>query len=309
MLTLVTAFSFIVVVTLVLSGYYVVTAESPLEQRVRSLVPEPAAQPQKQKAGRFGRFLRPLLASLGQYGLGGNEASLRQTLSVAGIRGTNATALFVGLRTALGLGPALLVLVPRISSGMPLGTTLLYAGLAWAAGHILANLLLKRRAGIRARLVSEALPDALDLMVVCLEAGLSLTATIARVGAERSKMDDPLGQEFEQLALELREGRSREGALRAFGDRNGVEDLKALAALIIQSDRLGASMGKTLRAHADVMRTKRRQRAEEETRKLPIKILFPLALFILPSLFVVVLGPAFLHLAHFVKEITPALKR
>jgi tight adherence protein C len=92
-------------------------------------------------------------------------------------------------------------------------------------------------------------------MVVCLEAGLGLNATIARVGEERSAMRDALGEEFALVAMELREGRSREDSLRALGERNGVEDLKSLSGLIIQSDRLGASMAKTLRSHADVLRT------------------------------------------------------
>jgi tight adherence protein C len=114
-------------------------------------------------------------------------------------------------------------------------------------------------------------------------------------------MDDPLGKEFNQVAFEMRGGRSREDALRALGARNGSDDLKALAALIIQSDRLGASMAQTLRSHADLLRTKRRQRAEEASRRLPIKMLFPLALFILPALFIVTTGPAILILRDLTK--------
>src|SRR5262249_12361470 len=120
-------------------------------------------------------------------------------------------------------------------------------------------------------------------------------------GEERAALDDPLGNEFAQVAFEIRSGRSREEALRALGSRNGVEDLKALAALIIQSDKLGASMAKTLRAHADLLRVKRRQRAEEMARKLPIKVLFPLATMLLPPLFIMVAGPAFLKLKDLVK--------
>jgi tight adherence protein C len=141
-------------------------------------------------------------------------------------------------------------------------------------------------------------------MVVCLEAGLGLNATIARVGHERGAMNDPLGAEFDQVALEIRGGRTREQALRALGERNGLDDLKALAALVIQSDRLGASMANTLRVHADLLRTKRRQRAEEAARKLPIRMLFPLALFILPALFIVVGGPAFLTFRAFIGTMT-----
>ena len=178
------------------------------------------------------------------------------------------------------------------------------AALAWAAGHLGANFWLGRRTRSRTRRITDALPDCLDLMVVCLESGLGLNSTIARVGEERATMNDPLGNEFSLLALELREGRSREEALRAFGERNGVEDLKALSALIIQSDRLGASMSKTLRAHADLVRVKRRQRAEEASRKLPVKMLFPLALFILPPLFITTAGPALLILKDLFKVIS-----
>ena len=141
-------------------------------------------------------------------------------------------------------------------------------------------------------------------MVVCLEAGLGLNATIARVGEERATLNDALGDEFRQVSLEMRSGRSREDALRALGARNGSDDLKALVALMIQSDKLGASMAQTLRSHADLLRTKRRQRAEEAARKLPIKMLFPLALLILPTIFVVTAGPAFILLGDLVKIIS-----
>src|SRR5206468_3664168 len=106
----------------------------------------------------------------------------------------------------------------------------------------------------RVQELTTALPDTLDLMVTCLEAGLGLNAAIARIGEERSGINDALGREFAQVAFELRSGRTREDALRGLGDRNGVEDLKALAGLIIQSDRLGASMAQTLRSHADRLR-------------------------------------------------------
>jgi tight adherence protein C len=200
------------------------------------------------------------------------------------------------VRTLLSVVPALAILVPAVTAGRPLRTAVLAAAVVWAAGRSGAALWLKRRGHRRARQISAALPDALDLLVVCLEAGLGLNAAIARVGVERGTLDDPLGRELAQVALELNTGRSREEALRALGSRNGVEDLQALTALIVQSDRLGASMTRTLRVHADMLRTKRRQRAEEAARKLPIKVLLPLAVFILPALFIVAAGPALLRL-------------
>jgi len=243
-----------------------------------------------------------MLLAVGKLGFGGNEQGLTQMLAVAGYRSPNSIALFLGIRTVLSLGPAAIVFLTSVSRGMPLAKSLVLAFLAWGLGHVLCNYFLRRRANTRRRTLIVSLPDALDLMVVSLEAGLGLNATIARVGEERSAMNDPLGEEFGEVARELREGRSREEALRGLGDRNGVDDLKSLSGLIIQSDRLGASMAKTLRAHADVLRTKRRQRIEEEARKLPIKMLFPLAFFIFPSLFLVAVGPAVLKLGEFFSQ-------
>jgi tight adherence protein C len=303
MLTLVTLITFLVAMGVILSGYYLVTAESAATQRLRQLVPGTpgTAKVDAPRDRRGNGIVARLLAVVGQYSLGGDDSSLTHSLSVAGIRTRNAAATFVGTRLILSVGPALFVLVTQVSSGKPMGRSVLFAAVAWFYGHILVNYWLKRRARRRMRLIELALPDALDLMVVCLEAGLGLNATIARVGEERSSMNDPLGDEFNQVSLELREGRSRDECLRALGERNGVDDLKSLCTLVIQSDRLGASMAKTLRAHADVLRTKRRQRAEEQARKLPIKILFPLAAFILPPLFVIATGPALLRIREIVK--------
>jgi len=250
----------------------------------------------REGSGRLGQ----LVAAIGSHGVGA-DSSLAQRLSVAGYRRANAAALFLGVRTLISVGPALVVLVPAVSSGKPLGRALATAGLLWLEGHMLPNLWLKRRARARVAKITAALPDALDLMVVCLEAGLGLNATIARVGEERSNIADILGAEFAQVALELRNGRTREDALRALGARNGTDDLKALVALIIQSDKLGASMARTLRTHSDLLRTKRRQRAEEAARKLPVKMLLPLATLILPPLFIVTTGPALLGLGELTK--------
>src|SRR5262249_27777315 len=150
-----------------------------------------------------------LLALLGRFSFGGGrEKSLAQRLSYAGIRGPSSLLLFLGVRTVLSFGPALLVLMPRVSSGQPLGRSLVLAGLAGAAGHVLMNVWLGGRVARRTRRIQEALPDALDLMTTCLEAGLGLNATISRIGEERATMDDALGREFSQVAFELRSGRT-----------------------------------------------------------------------------------------------------
>jgi tight adherence protein C len=296
MVIIITLAAFAIVTGVVLSGFYWATAESTVSRRLRTLVPETqVAGPLPRAEKKSPSLLSQAVGGLGRYGFAGSESAIRHRLSYAGIRSSNSVMLFLGIRTLLSFGPALIVLVPRVSTGRPLGGTLFTAVLVWAIGHIFVNLMLRQRAARRIRQVTNGLPDTLDLMTTCLEAGLGLNATIARVGEERASLNDPLGREFALVSLELRSGRTREDALRGLGDRNGVEDLKALAGLIIQSDRLGASMSQTLRAHADLLRTKRRQRAEEAARKLPIKMLFPLALFILPALFIVIGGPAILR--------------
>ncbi len=301
MLFIFTLAAFLITTGVVISGYFLLTAESPVEQRLRTVVPESAiarAQPKKERNALAP--LARLFGAIGSLAAGNNEQSLTKLLTTAGYRSPNALLVFVGIRTVVSLVPALAYLVPRISRGEPFGKTLLVALMIWGILHVFCMYLLRRRSRQRILSLQSALPDSLDLMVVCLEAGLGLTATIARVGEERSAMNDPLGDEFSQVSRELRDGRPREDALRALGERNGVEDLTALVGLIIQADKLGASMAKTLRAHADVLRTKRRQRAEEAARKLPIKILFPLALFILPALFVVAIGPSVLRIGDLV---------
>jgi tight adherence protein C len=289
--------AFIITTFVVVSGYYFLTADNPVEQRLRDMVPESALTRRVPKVesrgpGIFSRFL----SSIGSLTAGNNDKSLTKLLTTAGYRGQTALFTFVGLRTILSVGPALIYLIPRISRGEPFVKTIGLALFIWAIAHLVVMTFLRRAAKQRVLSMQRALPDSLDLMVVCLEAGLGLTATIARVGEERAAMKDPLGEEFSQVSRELRDGRSREEALRALGERNGVDDLTALIGLIVQADRLGASMAKTLRSHADVLRVKRRQRAEEAARKLPIKILFPLALFILPALFIVAIGPSILRI-------------
>jgi tight adherence protein C len=296
---LVTFAVFVAVTGLILSGYYALTAESAATRRLGALAAESTGPARRGEVER-GLF-KSLVMSLAPYGFGSSDVSLGNTLTYAGLRTPSALVLFVGARLLVSVGPALMVLVLGILNGKPLGPILFRAVLMWIGVHVLVTRILRRRAQRRIDAITRGLPDSLDLMVVCLEAGLGLNSTIARVGQERSRENDPLGIEFAQVATEMRGGRSREEALRALGARNGSDDLRGLTALIIQSDRLGASMAQTLRAHADLLRTKRRQRAEEAARKLPIKMLFPLALFILPPLFVMVAGPAMIILKDFAR--------
>jgi tight adherence protein C len=295
--------SFFLVTAIVLSGFYLATADSPVTERLRTLGPAPVAlRPESRELPLVIRGVRRGIMSIGKFGFGGDEQDLTGMLAVAGIRTPNAAFFFLGLRTLLSFGPAIIMLVRQVTNGAPMPIALVEAGLVWIIGHALCNFVLRQRAKARAHAIQVNLPDALDLMVVCLEAGLGLNATIGRVGEERAAMNDPLGVEFGIVARELREGRAREDSLRGLSERNGVDDLKSLTALIIQSDRLGASMAKTLRSHAEVLRTKRRQRAEEHARRLPVKMLFPLGFCLLPALMLIVIGPAWIKLAAFFGE-------
>src|SRR5262245_48279967 len=188
MVMLVTLVTFMVATGIVLSLYYAATAESPATQRLRRLLPETATAAPRTAAPKprpGSHMLQRILAGVGQYSVGGDDSSLRQSLSVAGIRSKSAAVLFVGVRTVLSFGPGLFVLFTQVSAGKPMARAIGLAFLAWLYGHIIVNYWLKRRARRRVRQIEIGLPDSLDLMVVCLEAGLGLNATIARVGEER----------------------------------------------------------------------------------------------------------------------------
>jgi tight adherence protein C len=152
--------------------------------------------------------------------------------------------------------------------------------------------------------LQRAIPDALDLMVVCVEAGLGLDQAIARVGQEVSHAHPALGDELNILSQELRTGVQRQVALRNLAHRTDLEEVRNLVALLVQTDRFGTSIGQALRVHADSMRTTRRLKAEELAAKLPVKLLFPLIFFIFPSMFIVTIGPACIRM---VRMLIPAL--
>ncbi len=172
-------------------------------------------------------------------------------------------------------------------------------------GFILSEVWLARRVAHRQRRITVGLPDALDLLVVCVEAGLGLDQAVARVGQELRIAHPDLSDELHLVILEVRVGKSREEALRELGVRTGVEDVKALAAMLIQTDRFGTDLARSLRVHSDNLRTKRRQRAEEKAAKTTVKLVPPLVFFIFPALFVVLLGPAVISL---VRQLLPSLK-
>ncbi len=231
-----------------------------------------------------------------------NEAELshvRRTLVKAGYRGAQAPLVFFGARLCLAVLLAVTFPMVRLFA-MPTLTsswTMLLIVLSAVVGFYLPNLWVRLQIASRKRQVFEGFPDALDLMVVCVEAGLGLDAAINRV-AEEMKFSHPiLSEEFRLVNWELRAGQAREQALRNLGLRTDLEDVTSLTTLLIQTDKFGTSVAQALRVQSEAMRVKRHQRAEELAAKLPVKLLFPLILFIFPSLFVVIIGPAVIQIA------------
>ena len=173
------------------------------------------------------------------------------------------------------------------------------------AGFMLPELWLSMKVRRRQRRIIIGLPDALDLMVVCVEAGLGLDQAIQRIAQELRISHPDLSEELRLVNLEMRVGKSRIEALRELGLRTGVEDIKSLVAMLIQTDRFGTDLARSLRVHADNLRTRRRQRAEEMAAKTTIKMVPPLVFFIFPALFAVILGPAVISV---VRQLFPVLK-
>jgi tight adherence protein C len=220
--------------------------------------------------------------------------NLRQALITAGYRSAHAPILFLGAKIVFALLTLVsLALVPHKWLGFPSTTNLLmFHLLAAAAGYYSPSIWLRSTISRRKQTIMRALPDALDLMVVCVEAGLGLDQAINRVAGEIELAHKELSEEFHLLGLELRAGVARTDALRNLSRRIDIDEIKSLIALLVQTDRFGTSIGQALRVHSEAMKVSRQMKAEERAAKLPVKLLFPLIFFIFPSLFIVILGPA-----------------
>jgi len=181
----------------------------------------------------------------------------------------------------------------------PLGVgPFVYVICGGAVGSFVPTYYLGRRARLRQQAIASQLSDVLDLLVVCVEAGLGLAEAIKIVGGEVNRQGQEIGQELSQVSAELAAGHSFGQALRSMAKRTAVEDVKPLAATLIQSEKLGMRVGPTLRSISDSLRDSRRFRAEETAQKITIKILFPLVLFILPAMLAVIVGPAMIQVMH-----------
>ena len=223
-----------------------------------------------------------------------HESRMRIRFLRAGIRRKNAGTIFWGAKGFFCISLTAVFFLCRFTAFKTLNNHISVglAVLIALGGFYLPNLWLMIKADIRKEKLFEGLPDALDLLVVCVEAGMGLDAAIHRV-AEEIKLTNPtLSDEFKLLNLELRAGKSRQDALRNLALRTNIDAMNSLVTLLIQTDKFGTSVAKALRVFSDSFRTERYQKAEERAAKMPVKLVFPLVLFIFPSLFVVILGPA-----------------
>lgn len=225
---------------------------------------------------------------------GWEKSALRTRFMNAGWRNPAAPTLYFAAKTALALGlPALAGLVLAfVSANVPASGTMFLLLLAAACGYYLPNTILERMVKRRKRDIFENIPDALDLLTVCVEAGLSLERALVKVAAEIGIKSAALGQELQLMVMEMRAGFSKEKALRNFALRIGLDDIDSLVAMLIQSERFGTSIGDALRVYSETLRAKRRVVAEEAAAKIGLKLLFPLIFCIFPTLLIVLLGPA-----------------
>jgi tight adherence protein C len=221
---------------------------------------------------------------------------LQKQLMHAGYRSAEAPIIYRALHIASMAGLPLLVAGVCALTARPLNRAVIFIIVAFVAGFFLPRYFLGRMIKKRQRLVRWGLADALDLMVVSVEAGLGLNAAMLKVSSELRDVHPPVATEFELANLEIRVGRERDEALRNLAERTGVDDLHSLVAMLIQTDKFGTSIAKGLRVFSDSLRTKRRQRAEQEAQKAAVKLLLPLACFLFPTLFIAILGPAILNL-------------
>ncbi len=228
----------------------------------------------------------------------GDISGIRAKFAQAGWRNPSTLPLYFGLKAIIALILPFIALIGMRLSGVTISPNKMMFALLFlaAVGYYLPSVFLARAQRIRQREIFESFPDGIDLMVVCVEAGLGLDMAIARTCKEMAVRSPALADEMNLIGIELRMGATRERALRNFAARTGVSEIHMFAAMILQADKFGTSIADSLRVHSDELRLRRRLRAEETAAKIPLKLLFPLIFMIFPSLLLVLLGPAFIQI-------------
>ena len=284
------AFSFVVVFLLIASGGLLLFYRQAMVQRLSSVViPRPKRgdlmdvlqQTGTQLGEKVGRLDRVLPKSDAEVSI------VEKRLIRAGYRNESAVKVFYGAKVLIPLLLCLIAIVTGMASASPLFA---YAS-ALGLGFLLPDFWLGRQISKRQKQIRLGLPDALDFLVICIEAGLSMDQATARTAEELRLARPALSDELDIVVLEQRAGRVRSEAWRQFADRTDVNTVRILVSVLVQSEQLGTSVAKTLRIHSETLRTQRRQQIEEQAAKTSVKLVFPLVFFIFPSLFVVTLGP------------------
>lgn len=230
---------------------------------------------------------------------------MQKRLIRAGVRNENALKLLYGAKAFFGIALPLLAAFVILPQGYDPGNKFAMLLVAAGIGFFGPNEYVRRMASKRQHEIARGLPNALDLLVVCVESGLGLDQAILQVSKELDHAHPEISEEFGFVNLELKAGKRRVEALRNLAERTGVEDLKKLVAVLIQADRFGTGIAQSLRAHSDFMRIQTRQIAEEKAAKLGVKLIFPIFFCILPSLFVVTVGPVIMKI---IRELVPMMQ-
>lgn len=226
----------------------------------------------------------------------GSARVIQELLIHAGYRSPRAPAIFWGIRLGMVLAMGFLGFITApILGAKPMASVLMGVYFA-AVGYVLPTMRVRSKARARQKEITLALPDALDLMVVCVEAGLGLNQAMMRVAGEIHHVSIVLASELHLTNLEIRAGRPRNEALRNLSDRTGVDDVRGLVSTLVQAERFGTPIGPALRVHAETLRDKRKQRAREAAAKTTIKLVFPLVFCIFPAMFVVLVGPGLIQI-------------
>ena len=301
---------FVAVFLGVLAVPRLVTTRNPVERRLAPTSQAAAVEgsPTLRTAENTSMWSQ-LLAGLEKRAIPTNEkerTTARVRLLQAGYGGTNAVRNYYALRLLLSvvLPVAFLLLAPIFTRNMPVEKVMVVTVCLLVAGLYLPAAFVSNRARNRQRAISESFPDALDMLMVCVEAGLGLDSAFTRVGAQMASSHPVLAEEFALVSLELRAGKSREAAMRNFAERIGTTEITSFVVLLIQSDQLGTSVAQTLRVQAEEMRIKRMLRAEEKAHMLPVKLSIPLVLCLLPAMIAVAVLPGIIRI---IRDLLPAL--
>jgi tight adherence protein C len=269
-------------------------------QRMRRMLGAPTVidSPAERFVERVAKATKPI-AKLSTPEEGFENSAIKRRFVNAGIRNAAAPVAFFGAKTVLAVALPMLAYVLLVVVKQPAmkgNALLMMLLLAAAIGYYLPNMVLSRMVFVRQREIFENFPDALDLMTICMEAGLGTEAALTKVADDMVHKSEVLSDELRLVNLELRAGAPRDRALRNLAIRTGVEEVDGFVSMIIQAERFGTSIADALRVHADMLRTRRRQKAEEAAAKIALKLLFPLIFFIFPSLMLVLMGPAMIQI-------------